>query len=364
MAWVMVLGIGWGIAAAALFGDTYWFYMGQMPTVLTRHAVVTVGDDFYILGGQRTTTATPDRSSATYRYDTLTSQWEELAPMPAIPGSCVDGNGYAATEAAYVSGKIYLPSGYAGDNDSYCGVHMGYDITSNSWFTAAAAPWPEPLGWTEVVVYPPLNGYFVVGGLTGAPLTATANPSAALYLYWPDQTGGFWIPEPSMAIARYGHTADFLGEKLCVAGGINVNHQALTQAECFDLNTNTWNAIPSMNLPRFNATSAVGPDGRWYVFGGTSPTVMSIAPIDVYDPTTNNWTLLESPYDLGVPNDPLRPPRAWQAGGFIGESLWVFGGERDTGSFNQGISLATIERILSLNTPPQRTYLPFILSVP
>jgi hypothetical protein len=358
----MVLGIGWGIAAAALLGDTYWLTMGPMPTVLTRHAAVVVGSDFYILGGQLTTTSAPERSAATYRYDTLTGQWTTLAPMPAVAGTCVDGNGYAAADAAYLSGKIYLPSGYVGDNDSYCGVHMVYRITSNRWVTATAAPWPEPLGWAEVVAHQPLNGYFVVGGLTGEPLTAMANPSAALYFYGQGSGSGgdFWIQQPDMTIARYGHTTAFFDYKVCVAGGINVNNEALTQVECFDLNTNSWNAIPPLNLPRFNASSVVGPDGRWYVFGGTSPNVSSIAPIDVYDPATNSWTLLDAPFDLGIPNDPLRPPRAWLTGDFMGESLWVFGGEADTGSFNQGIPLSVIERILSLNTPPYRIYMPLL----
>lgn len=360
--WLIVVGIGWGIAAAIPLSDTYWLYMGEMPTMLTRHAAVVVGDDVYILGGQHTTTSTPERSAATYHYDTLTGQWTTLAPMPAVPGTCVDGSGYAATDATYLSGKIYLPSGYAGDNEGYCGVHMVYDIATNSWSTAAAAPWSDPLGWTETVPYPTLNGYFVVGGLSGAPLTPTGNPAAAVYFYVSGGGNDYWLAQPSMAVPRYGHTAAFVNNKLCVAGGITGINQALQHAECYDLDTDTWNAIPPLHLARFNAASAVGPDGRWYVFGGTSPNVSSIAPIDVYDPVTNSWTLLDAPFDLGIPNDPLRPPRAWLTGDFIGASLWVFGGEADTGSFNQGIPLATIERIFSLTAPPRRIYMPLLSS--
>lgn len=375
---MLLLVVGWGVAAAApiklkmadespgavhlssFSSPTYWLYQGQMPSPLTRHALVAVGSDFYLMGGQTDAAAPPVRTLT--RYDTLTGQWHPLAPIPVLPGTCLNGHGYAATDAAYLNGNIYLPAGYAGESSSYCGVHLVYNLASSSWLTATAAPWSQPLGWSQVVEWPSLNGYLVMGGLTGPPLSFSA--SSAAYLFVPGSGGGTWFTLPTMTIARYGHAAAWVGDKPCVAGGINASNQALTQAECFNPDNNSWYAIPPLNLPRFNAASAVGPDGRWYVFGGTSPTISSIAPIDVYDPATNSWSLLPSPYNLGTPDDPLRPPRAWLTGDFVGDSLWVFGGEADTGVFNQGLPLGTIERILSLTIPPQGSYLPLITSTP
>ena len=93
-----------------------------------------------------------------------------------------------------------------------------------------------------------------------------------------------------------------------------------------------WNSIASPNIRRFNAGSAVGPDGRWYVFGGTtlivptsgSPYLAPVATTEVYDPTTNTWTSLSQHYNLGS-IDNNTPNRAWPRGGVVGDTIWVLG---------------------------------------
>ncbi|MCL4871283.1 MAG: hypothetical protein KJ063_20165 [Anaerolineae bacterium] len=343
--------------------ETFWEQASNLPTPLSRHSAVRVGDDFYIFGGVTSTGSAPERTNASRKFNTVTRQWSILKPMPAAGSTCLDVNGYAATDAAYLNGRIFIPTGYAGNNNQYCDVHRIYDIASNTWSIGPTGPWPAALGWSQMVEYPPLNGYFVVGGLTGAPLTANANPSANIYLYL-DDGGGTWFGGslPAMNQARYGHAAARLGNRICVIGGINASNQIIAGGECYNIDLSSWGAIPALQYPRFNAGSAVGPDGRWYVFGGTSATLSSVAPVEVFDPATNTWQLLDARHNLGTSSGFDRPARSWVRGDFVGRSLWVFGGEQDTGVFNNGNTLSLVERLTNGPLWPYHLNLPVLRS--
>jgi hypothetical protein len=78
-----------------------------------------------------------------------------------------------------------------------------------------------------------------------------------------------------------------------------------------------------MNFPRYNAGSVVGPDGRWYVFGGIKDAT-AIPEVEVYDPVTNTWQVLDSSFSLG--GLPTNPARAWPRGGIVGSTIYVIGG--------------------------------------
>lgn len=349
--------------------DNYWQQAGDLPEPLSRHLALPVGSDFYILGGMLANGASPERTPALRKYNTLNGTWSNLATMPAIPSSCLDTFGYAATDGVVLDGKIYIPSGFTGNNNTYCGIHLVYDIVTNSWSTATSAPWPQPLGWIQATPYfdpPSINGYFVTGGLTGAPFTVNANPSGELYLFQKGNppTPDSWTTFEPMTKPRYGHAAAVLGDKVCVVGGINVNSQVIPDGECFDLLFEEWNTIPPLKVPRFNAGSAVGPDGRWYVFGGTAPNLTSVAPTEMYDPATNTWSLLDTRYNLGTTNGVDRPARSWVRGDFIGQTLWAFGGEQDIGVTSGGLPLDLIEKLTFGVTLPAQNFFPILSASP
>lgn len=341
--------------------SSYWEYINHLPAALSRHIAIKVGSDFYIMGGQNTTGSAPERSRTNRKFLTTTGQWFTMAPIPSVTGTCLDIYGYAATDAAYINDWIYIPSGYAGNNNSYCGVHLAYQVSTDTWTTAPSAPWTAPLGWTQVVQRN--NGYFVVGGLTGAPLTATANPSSQTYFFATGATpdDGYWTALPSMARARYGHTAVLLNNELCVVGGIGVNNGnsvVISDGECYD--DQSWSTIAPLNFPRFNAGSAIGPDGRWYVFGGSNAAHISVPQVEVYDSVNNTWQVLDSRYNLGTVNGLDRPSRSWVRGEFVGQTLWVFGGEQDVGVFNAGLPLRIVERLTLATNYAEKLSLPLL----
>lgn len=352
--------------SAYITAHSEWRYVNVMDEARTRHAAVTLGPLIYVIGGQTFVGNTPVRTPRTSVYNTETNTWTMLAPMYAA-----DGFGYSNTTAALVNGRIYLPSGYVGDDDQYWGEHWVYDIATNSWFTAPPAPWPngQPMAYSYAVAYESTvtdDRYFLTGGLSGPFLSGDSVPHREVYSFVP--ASNLWIPLSQMQTARYAHVAALQRinglDYLCVAGGLSEdsggNPILLSGGECYNILTNQWNIVTGqMNFPRFNAASAVGPDGRWYVYGGTDASFRSVAVTEVYNPATNSWMALDASFDLQTidPNELDRPARAWPRAGFAGDSLWAIGGHRNTAGGDVVLNL--VERLLLAGG---KGYLPLVLS--
>jgi hypothetical protein len=168
-----------------------------------------------------------------------------------------------------------------------------------------------------------------------------------------------------MATARLGHTAALQNiggdDYICVIGGIGQNQDedpiVLSAGECYDIDGDVWNITTgALNYPRYYAGSAVDQNGDWYVFGGTNNLGQSVAITEKYDRATNSWIALDVRFNLGSedPNEPLRPARAWPRGGFVGQTLWVVGGHRNT-----GIGDLVITLVEKLFLPLENAYLPY-----
>lgn len=307
-----------------------------MPSPRTRHAVVSGGGFLYVIAGEN---EIGERVGGTWRFDPRARTWTELAPMPG-PGGFF---GHSRTSAAFLNGRIYIPSGFVGDDNQFAGVHRMYDTATNSWHvvTSDEDPWAEggPVAYMSAIASPPNGGYFVAGGLFSGDGNPLSDPpeelSDRLLFFAPDigGTSGSWTLDlPSMSRGRYAHSAALLntasGRKMCVTAGISEDDGApvvLRGAECFNISSGSWEEISPLNIGRFSAGSAVGPDGRWYVFGGVGVDqdggFVPVLKTEVYDPATDTWDLLDSRFDLV-------PGRAWPRGAFVRGALWIFGGEQ------------------------------------
>jgi hypothetical protein len=322
--------------------------VGILPTGgRTRHIALTYGHYLYVIGGLHYNGGLPQRTQRTDRYNTITGVWEGMDPMPYSCGSDGPGvpaeGGYANTTGVVLGDRIYVPAGYVGDTTLYQGNHCIYDITDNLWrphlfhdpFSPANAPWPggEPFAFSAAAAYPPQNGYYLTGGLTGraVPLTPHGQPRNELFFY--SATTNSWSVQAAMPVGRYAHAAELqqIGgrDSICVVGGIGAagdgSPLVLSNGECYDIALNSWTVTTgALNIPRFNHGSAVRADGRWFIFGGTNAAGLSVATTEMYDPATNSWIALDSRYDV------TEPPRSWPRGGFIGSHLWITGGHMDT----------------------------------
>jgi hypothetical protein len=338
-------------------GESYWEQSDSDSGLLwdeerSRHMVVTDGRYIYVIGGERDIAQFPDRDSMLQKFDPFIGNWVVEPPTSTIPS---EEYAYSRTSAVYLNGRIYLPSGYIGHNSIYGGTHWTYDIANNQWFASEPVPWGTvsptgaPYAWHQAVAVPSLNGYFLTGGLLSGDADPTPDPgdpprpvATDNLLFYSES--GIWQPRASMSESRYAHVAARLSptpgsQHVCVAGGLTAFEQnpdyasVLASGECYDVASGTWSPIAPLNFPRFSAGSAVGPDGRWYVFGGFNSSLVGVPHTEVYDPLTNRWEILDSRYSL------RNPTRAWPRGVFVGETLWVFGGEERTAAGNKVVPL-------------------------
>jgi N-acetylneuraminic acid mutarotase len=313
-----------------------WEQIGNMPYGgVSRHALAVYDRYIYILGGQERIQNIPTLTNRVLRFDAFDLRWAEMANIP--------GAGLSNTTAVQLGGRIYVPGGFDGNTTAYSGTHWSYNIAADAWKPVASIPTnllPDgrTFAWSAAAAEPGGASYYLTGGLTTQiALDPAADVISNTYRYTPSSNQ--WQAAPAMTRPRYGHTAVWLeqGNKgFCVAGGLSIGEFEgepitilLGGGECLNPATGVWTEIASLNFPRYNAGSAIGPDGSWYIFGGMDATG-AVAETEVYDATDNVWRLLDSSYSLGRPlkvgspnND---PPRTWPRGTFIGDNMWVFGG--------------------------------------
>ncbi|MFQ5399532.1 MAG: kelch repeat-containing protein [Anaerolineae bacterium] len=325
--------------------NSKWEQQAAMPLPRSRHAAVVVGGDIYVIGGQTVLLGTPEITNQLERYNTATGQWTTLNPTPPGPS-------YSNTTAAYINGRIYVPNGYNGNNTTFDNTHWAYDIASNKWLTQTIAP-GAPFAWASAVVHPNQTGYYLTGGISNQPAFTTTDQVRADVLFY-DVASGIWLTNvPPMNSPRYAHTAAWVNGQVCVAGGIGGtnNYALLIDGECYTPGSGVWAAIPNMNFPRYAAGSAVGPDGKWYVFGGIDGAGNAVSVVEVYDPAANTWTPLDVSYDLG--GTASTPARGWPRGVFAGSWLWAIGGN----SMPESQVMPLVEKLF---VPTHEQLLPFI----
>lgn len=311
-------------------GDEY-----SEPAARSRHSIVSDGRFIYLIGGEKIVEEFPEGIGDLQRFDAQTRTWASFKPLPR--------EYYSRTSAALLGGNIYVPSGYTGNNQAYDGQHFVYSIATNEWEEGVNVPWEdasasgEPYAWHQAVASTVNNGYFLTGGLLEGDPSQLIPPISIVptdsLLFYNANTSSWRTDLPEMETARFAHVAALLntpqGRQVCVAGGLTRLERdpdddlaaVVSNVECYNIATQQWTTLASMNFPRFSAGSAVGPDGRWYVFGGVNSQLSNVTLTEVYNPASNTWQVLDSRYSV------RRPGRAWVRGAFANNGLWIFGGE-------------------------------------
>lgn len=109
-------------------------------------------------------------------------------------------------------------------------------------------------------------------------------------------SGPTWHSLAPMNQAAYGESAGTLDNgEVIAAGGVAWPHggnpQWLNAAEIYDPNSNSWSPTTPMPQPTAIAGSAVGTDGKFYVFGGESKEDLYLSTLQIFDPSTQTWTV-------------------------------------------------------------------------
>ncbi len=130
----------------------------------------------------------------------------------------------------------------------------------------------------------------VTGGFSNNRILSTAE------LYDPDK--GKFSYTGSMSQSRFGHAATLLttgphANQVLIIGGRTENNVSLQSTEIYDPETGTFSPGPEMKIDRYRHTATLLTDGRILITGGYSSTQShTVSTAEIYDPTTNTFTLL------------------------------------------------------------------------
>jgi N-acetylneuraminic acid mutarotase len=241
-----------------------------------------------------------------------------------------------------VNGNFYL----TGDRGQL--TNEVYNAASNSWSTAT--PLPTEHHHAQAVE---LNGLiYYLGGLVG-PYPDHVTPAVDIF----NPASGVWTqgtPMPASRARGAGGTALHNG-LLYVAGGLRddasgTGHEGVS-VNLFDVYnpaTGTWMSLPNMPRARDHFHAAVVGNKFYAIAGrkGDDPDVFNavIAPVDVYDFTTNTWSTLPAASNLPT-------PRAGTGAAVLGDEIVIIGGE------GNGQAWATVEAF-NTSTGTWRTLAP------
>ncbi len=263
--------------AEQALGETRWVSSRPLPEARAGRAVVAVGLDVYVMGGE----TAEGVSDAVRVFDTQERVWRRAAAKPTAT---------ADTTAAELFGEIYVPGGRLADGE-YTAVVEAYSPSQNAW--RRVAPLPRPLAGGLAVAE---GGFlYVFGGRDAAGALDTA------FVYDPGSDS--WRPLAPLPAARADAAGGALLGSMYVLGGTD---GAAAQTSCFayDPAADAWDECPAMLLPRAGAGATVLLN-KLYVIGGTQAGVETTADHgEVYDPNSQTWTVLNAPPDAQTWTEP------------------------------------------------------------
>ncbi|KAL3501028.1 hypothetical protein ACH5RR_035477 [Cinchona calisaya] len=143
-------------------------------------------------------------------------------------------------------------------------------------------PGPVRVGFGMVV----LNGKLLI--IAGhAVVDGRRSPSADVYQY--DSCLNSWNKLADMNVTRYDFACAEVNGMVYAVGGYGMNGESLSCAEVYDPDTNNWTVIESLRRPRWGCF-AFGFEGKLYVMGGRSSfTIGNSKFVDVYNTERHTW---------------------------------------------------------------------------
>uniref|UniRef100_A0A4X2KE85 Kelch like family member 29 n=1 Tax=Vombatus ursinus TaxID=29139 RepID=A0A4X2KE85_VOMUR len=199
-----------------------WNLVSRMTVPRCRHNSLVYDGKIYTLGGL----GVAGNVDHVERYDTITNQWETVAPLPKAVHSAA---------ATVCGGKIYV---FGGVNEAgrAAGVLQSYIPQTNTWSFIES-----PMIDNKYAPAVTLNGFiFILGGAYARATT----------IYDPDK--GNIKAGPNMNHSRQFCSAVVLDGKIYATGGIvSSEGPALGNMEAYEPATNTWTLLPHMPCPVF-----------------------------------------------------------------------------------------------------------------
>jgi N-acetylneuraminic acid mutarotase len=187
------------------------------------------------------------------------------------------------------NGKVLIAGGLD-PNTSFLSSAELYDPVSQTWSMTGAMNHAR-YGHTATLLS---DGRVLVAG-GGNGFDPAAATSAELY----DPATGLWTVTDLLSTSRFGHSATGMADgRVLIAGGLtsdSYHNFSLSKVEGYNPPLAAFYLTTNMNVARRYHTSALLPDGKVLVVGGTDNDLYSggyqhLASTEVYDPVTQTWT--------------------------------------------------------------------------
>ncbi len=254
-----------------------WHTGRELPVPTTKMTLTAVGLQLYQIGGE-TAGGVVD---TVHIYNTVDFSWSTGTSKPT-----------AVTDSAAVAlfGEIYLPGGRTANGEPTDIVEV-YSPANDAWRTAANLPHPI----AAATVVSDGNLLYLIGGWDGT------NYLDAILVY--DTVADSWRPLPNqkMSQPRASATGDIINRQLYLVGGHDQNG-AMSTCERFDLIDETWHSCPNMLQARTGA-GAVVLVNRLYLFGGLESSAAGQTISEFFDPTTEEWLIVNTPMIVNGQSD-------------------------------------------------------------
>lgn len=278
----------WGGELIGVFGNTIyheiigapvvWTRVSDMPTAVTNCYGESIGGDFYVFGGNTSTTTGNAASSAVFKYVKDTDTWTTPTTMP-------QGGRQELILAKLPNGQIYVGGGASTyDQGTAQSEVYWYNPSTNTW----TAKNNLPFAWYDARVGVLSDGKLLIFG--GRNTTATR--LAVAYIY--DPGADSYTAVASMNTARSNFSVVVLENGLVVAIGGESGAAALTSVELYDPTANTWTAKASLPVAiQYASAAAIG--DYIYVWGGATNASAHSGLDDAiyaYSTNRNTWSTL------------------------------------------------------------------------
>lgn len=256
-------------------------------------------------------------------FDPASNIWTAMAPM--LVGRSNQTTTLLANGDLLVVGGDSEPEV---DND-YRSAEM-YDPASNTW-TSISAPAELQVAERAVLLH---SGQVLLLGRFG---TSMDNASQGAAIYNPATSAWRMVAPPSQSFGNGPPILLADGNVLFIGGYISEQvsypvvedlYTVLNSVEIYDPTTDTWSIGAPMQQARAQETATLLPDGNVLVTGGVgamstgSAGSGSIASVELYDPQSDTWNTL-SPMDL---------PRAGHTATLLADGDLLVAGGSDCGS--------------------------------
>jgi len=224
---------------------------------------------------------------ATYALDPHAGSWLH---GPNLPAPRQD------SAVAVLDGHIYVIGGFGpGGSPTTSNFVLEQPAGTNLTPSASAPPAPVfPVGsWTTARAIPEAIDHAAAAALDGFIYVAGGSVEKLVSnKFWRyDPSDDSWATMPPLPVPRYAATMQAFGGKLYLIGGASSHAQDERSIEVFDPATASWSLInDALGSEREQSETAVFA-GKIVLVGGRDREEHNMASCDLYDPAHNGWTV-------------------------------------------------------------------------